>query len=180
MTITPVDAWKESTASITNVAGARNAISYINVIKQFDVVNNPRYTPSKMGFGETYCNIFLWDVTKALNCEIPHWVDPFGNQVAMGKGKELNANGVFDWLAGKGFADLGWMVVSDKTAISRASFGFPTVVVWKNPTGIGHVAMVMPSGGTVRISQAGGSNLYDADLSAGFGHIQPLKYLTHE
>lgn len=180
MTITPVDAWKESVPSVVNAPGARHANAYVDVVKQFDVVNNPRYKPSKLGFGETYCNIFCWDVTFALGCEIPHWVDPFGNRVAVGKGKELNANATFDWLGAKGFNDLGWMVVSEKTAINRASFGFPTVVIWKNPGGIGHVAIVMPSTGAAMISQAGKNNLYNAALTSGFGHIQPLKFATHE
>ncbi len=180
MIITPIDAWKEVVPAVVNTPGTRNSALYCDVIKQFDVVNNVRYKPSKLGFGETYCNIFLWDCTKALECEIPHWVDTFGNRVDVGKGKENNANALVDWLIGKGFNDLGWMAVSDNTAIKRASYGFPTVVVWKNPGGIGHVAMVMPSTSGVRISQAGGTNLYDSELVHGFGHIQPLKFFTHE
>lgn len=178
--ITPLDAWKESVGGVTGAPGARSAQAYVDVIKQFDVVKNPRYAKNKLGFGETYCNIFLWDCTKALGCEIPHWVDAFGHRVAVGKGKELNANALCDWLAGAGFEESGWMVVSSKTAIERASKGFPTVVVWKNPGGIGHVAMIMPSVGSLKISQAGGTNLYDADIAHGFGQIKNLKYFTHE
>lgn len=179
-TITPVDAWKEVTPGLLNLEGARDPKLYVEVIKQFDVVNNPRYKPGKLGKGETYCNIFMWDCTKALGCEVPHWVDTLNNRTNVGKGKELNANATFDWLGGKGFNDLGWMIVSDKTAIKRANLGFPTLVIWKNVSGIGHVAMVMPSTGLPRISQAGRKNLFDVDLTSGFGHIQPLKYFTHE
>ncbi len=179
MIITPVDAWKEAVPALTNLPGARQALIYVDTLKQFDVVTNPRYAKNKLGFGETYCNIFMWDATLALGCEIPHWVDPFGNRAAVGKGKELNANASFDWLMGKGFNDQGWMLISEKTAVGRASYGFPTVVIWKNPGGIGHVALVMPSTGPVKIAQAGGTNLFDADLVKGFGSGKQLKYLTH-
>src|SRR5687767_1228481 len=41
---------------------SRNAATYDNVINQFAVGNNPRYAQRN---GNTYCNIFAWDVTRA-------------------------------------------------------------------------------------------------------------------
>ena len=40
----------------------------------------------------------VWDVTKAMGAEIPHWVDNNGNRVGVGQGRELSANGTADWL----------------------------------------------------------------------------------
>src|SRR5438067_1564270 len=84
--------WKPTSPPLTNGSDNRSAANYAAVVKQFDVANNGRYTPNQQGKGETYCNIFLWDVTRALACEVPHWVDADGNPSAVGIGKELNAN----------------------------------------------------------------------------------------
>ena len=178
--ITPLDAWKEAVPDVLGSQSNRTVDEYIKIVSQFDVVNNPRYKPSKLGFGATYCNIFLWDVTKAFGCEIPHWIDLTGARCDVGKGKEQNANRVCDWLDGYGFQYAGWMLVSEQTAIQRVNTGHPTVTVWKNTAGIGHVAVIMPSTTTTLIAQAGSHNLYNAKLANGFGIGRTLKFYTHE
>ncbi len=181
-------AWVEVTPDYTNLASDRSPTNYVRAMEQFQVLTNPRYVRGHDGNPangeETYCNIYLWDVTKALDCEVAHWVDPAtGVEVPMGKGKELNANGVCDWFTAHGLA-FNWMRCGSTMATSRASSGYPTVVLWKNLRGIGHVAMVMPSPDPrqVRISQAGAHNLFNVDITKGFGGINQglLMFYTHD
>ena len=72
----PDEAWKPSFASITSSAGSRSAAQYRKVIDQFNVESNKRYTPGE----NTYCNIFIWDVTRAMNAEIPHYINAETNK----------------------------------------------------------------------------------------------------
>jgi len=177
------DAWVPCIPSITNTASQRSAVNYVAVAKQFDVENNPRYARghAKPGVGrETYCNIFLWDVTLAMGCEIPHWIDPATFvSVPMGKGREQDANTVCDWMAQHSLSN-GWMVCGEKQARLRASGGFPTVVAWKNPGGIGHVAVILPGSDFTHIAQSGGTNFFDGDIHKGFGALGPLVFYTHD
>jgi len=146
---------------------ARSPTTYRQVVEMLDVARNARYQPKP---GATFCNIFLWDATKANGCEIPHWV----------YGHEHSANDVCDWLRHEGPAN-GWTSVDSGHARVRANAGFPTVAAWKNPSGPGHVAVVLPSpdDGPTRIAQAGRHNFFDEPITHGFGDLQPLFY-THD
>jgi hypothetical protein len=152
-------------------ASCRSPSRYLEVVKQFDVENNPRYKvrdTSGDGKPDTFCNIFLWDVTRAMGCEIEHWWD----------GKELSANGVADWLVKEG-SRYGWQDVGLLGAADQAARGRPTIAVWKNPGGTGHVAVVVPTGnGQLQIAQAGRLNFFDKPLRSGFGD-HPVKFYTH-
>ncbi len=177
-------AWVEVTPDIMNMQGKRTPADYVAVAKQFEVETNPRYVRGHDGVAsngqETYCNIYLWDVTKAMGCEVPHWVDPStGVEVPMGKGKELSANGVCDWFQLHAMS-AHWMQCNQTKAMMRASFGFPTVVLWKNAGGIGHVAMVLPGLDFTHIAQAGANNFFDKNLTSGFGNVGPLMFYTHD
>lgn len=145
--LTPFSASKPANPTITSQEGARSPELYRSVIDQFQVETNPRYAVNKKGNNDTYCNIFLWDVTSAMGAEIPHYVDPVTLEARSytDKGaKELNANGIYDWLGKKG-ADYGWVQVTPEQAQQYANQGFPVVTAWKNPQGHGHVQVVCPS-----------------------------------
>lgn len=147
--VTPYDASKAVTPSIISNPGARSAALYRNVIDQFNVERNPRYMVNKNGDNDTYCNIFLWDVTRAMNAEIPHYVDPKTLEARtypdVSGARELNANGIYDWLSQKG-SEYGWVRVSAEEAQQYANRGMPVVTAWKNETGAhGHVQVVCPS-----------------------------------
>lgn len=177
-------AWVEVTPDLINTDQQRSAAAMHDTAKQFEVATNPRYVKGHDGNPangqETYCNIFLWDFTKAMSCEIPHWVDPAtGVEVPMGKGKELSANGVCDWMATHGLGN-GWMVCSEKQARKRASNGFPTVACWKNPGGIGHVGGILPGFDFTHLVQAGGSNFFDKPFKDGFGSVTGTVFYTHD
>jgi hypothetical protein len=177
-------AWIEVTPDLFVAPESRSADTYVAAMKQFEVETNPRYVRGHDGDPkngqETYCNIFLWDCTKALRCEVPHWVDPAtGVEVPIGKGKELSANGVCDWFATHALK-FGWMSCGKQQAQARATKGFPTVVLWKNTGGIGHVGMILPGTDFVHLAQAGGSNFFDKDIVKGFGNVVPLLFYTHD
>ena len=166
------------------LGSSARAEAYKKALMQFEVATNPRYEkghdndPSN-GI-ETYCNIFLWDGLTALGLEPSHWVDAStGVSVPVGKGVELSANGVCNWFTKNAYA-FRWMQCGENQARSRASEGFPTVVLWYNRGGIGHVAFVLPGTDFTHIAQAGGSNFFDKELKAGFGAASPLMFFTHD
>jgi hypothetical protein len=131
----------------------RQVIQYFNVSD----VNNKRYTPNGW---ETYCNIFARDVMFALRAPLPHWQDT----------RELDANTMFDWLK----QGNGWRSITASEAAQSASKGLPALAAWKNPSGIGHIAVVRPpdagSPNTPRIAQAGATNFSNGSVSDGFGN----------
>lgn len=176
-------AWEEVTPDLTIPLSDRSPANYVAAAKQFEVETNPRYVRGHANPGvgkETYCNIYLWDVTKAMSCEVAHWVDPAtGVEVPKGKGTELSANGVCSWFSTHAMK-FGWMQCGKKTAMERASRGFPTVVLWQNPGGIGHVAVVLPGTDFCHIAQAGANNFFDKALENGFGSVSPLNFYTHD
>ena len=85
----------------------RSPAAYSAVLDYFNVEhpNNHRYQP---GGGNTYCNIYVHDVTRAMRASIPHWVrDPSQTQPPVGW-RELSANATFDWLQ-RHAAGAGWV-----------------------------------------------------------------------
>ena len=176
--------WVPSSGFNANGPTQRSPSNYTATVKQFEVETNPRYVRGHDGDPknglETYCNIFVSDVTLSMGCEIPHWVDAAtGAPVAMGKGVEQSANKVFVWMNAHSLV-YDWMECGERQARRRASAGFPTVVIWGNPNGIGHVAMVLPGTDFTHIAQAGGTNFFDREIHVGFGNATPLMFYTHD
>ncbi|MCG0238548.1 MAG: hypothetical protein L6E13_04675 [Firmicutes bacterium] len=176
--ITSTERWKPVKPEVVSLPGERSASEYNRVLDQFDVENNPRYKPGT----NTYCNIYVWDVTRAMGAEIPHWVDDNGNPVPVGKGEELDANKKALWLEEHG-PRFGWREVTAAEAQEMANRGHPVVAAWRNPRGIGHVAPVVPGeydpekGPT--ISQAGSKNFRRATVRDGFGRLEEVRYYVH-
>ena len=135
--------WIPIDAPIQGKPDHRSADLYNDVINQFEVGQNSRYKVNQQGKGETYCNIFAWDVTRAMGAEIPHWVDGQGNPVGVGQGRELSANGSISWLETTG-QKRGWRAISATEAQQLANQGHPVVATWHNTGGIGHMAVVRP------------------------------------
>jgi subtilase family serine protease len=157
----------------------RNPADYTNVINQFAVVVNPRYTP-RSGF--TYCNIFTWDVTRAMGAEIPHWVDADGQPTGVGQGSELNANATVDWLVNHGDR-FGWRQVTAEEAQRLANLGHPAVAAWKNVGGIGHMAVVRPGDITAdgaSIAQAGSANFNQGRVYDSFPRSADITYWVND
>lgn len=145
----PAESWLPASPALVSDGVSRSAETLRRVIDQFNVENSLRYTPYKNNGSDTYCNIFVWDVTSALSCEIPHWVDSSSGAPRaypnVEGAYELDANGVCDWL-GKYGASYGWREVSAQEAQAYANEGKPAVTAWKNTGGgAGHVQIVCPS-----------------------------------
>jgi len=187
----PYEAWKACTPLITNSAAERSPAAYARVIAQFGVETNGRYANNKRGTGDTYCNIFLWDVTAAMGAEIPHYIDsatgaPRSYPNVEGA-TELNANAIYRWLEQHG-ARYGWIEVSPEVAQAHANEGGPGVSVWRNPSGAsGHVQVIRPSAQPYdaargpAIAQAGSKLLESANVRDVFSGnaMQQLKYYIH-
>lgn len=171
------------TPPLTNSSDARNSATYSQVINQFAVGNNPRYKP---GDGKTYCNIFVWDVSRAMGAEVPHWVDNHGRIVApfTSGAHEININGGVDWMKNHGLEDHAWRSVSAAEAQEAANQGLLAVVMWKNMTGgHGHTAVVRPGQLTAKgaaIAQAGAHNFNLGHVINGFGSHSSLLYFCHD
>ncbi|MCK5129564.1 MAG: hypothetical protein KAQ68_06920 [Clostridiales bacterium] len=186
----PSQAWKATSPSITNNFSNRSAQMYRRVIDQFNVENNPRYTPNKNGRGDTYCNIFVWDVTQAMNAEIPHYINPVTKDPMYypnTKGaKETTANRIYDWLHEKG-AEYGWKKVDAQTAQRLANQGNPVVTAKHNTGKSGHVQVVCPSkDGTydsrrgVTVAQAGSKLSSYTYATRIFGsNLSKVTYFAH-
>lgn len=146
--VIPYEAWKPVTPGITSNAFNRNPQLYTNVIKQFSVETNGRYEVNKNGWNDTYCNIFVWDVTKAMGAEIPHYYDPNTGAPMqypnVDGGLQMTANRMHNWLFKHG-EEYGWYQVSAEQAQAMANQGRPAVTVLKNNGGHGHVQAVCPS-----------------------------------
>lgn len=147
--VIPYEAWKPVTPGITSNVFNRNPQLYTNVIKQFSVETNGRYEVNKNGWNDTYCNIFVWDVTKAMGAEIPHYYDPNTGAPMqypnVDGGLQMTANRMHDWLFEHG-EEYGWYQVSPEQAQVMANQGRPAVTVLRNNNGgHGHVQVVCPS-----------------------------------
>ena len=125
-------------------------VTYDNVINQFAVEVNPRYCPRD---NDTYCNIFVWDVTRAMGAEVPHWVGPnnepvepmFAEQgrVIPDQAHWMSANHTHLWLNRYG-PQYGWREVSAEEAQASANLGHPTVASVFEVLDVGHTAIVRP------------------------------------
>lgn len=184
-------------APLTNGEGNRSAFSYAKVIDQFRVEESERYEPGE----KTYCNIFVWDVTRALGAEIPHYVlkddqagasavDELGRfKVEAAKREELNVNSTVGWLKDHGPSN-GWRRVDARMAQGMANGGHPAVAVWANPNSgkHGHIAIIRPGSlplnpSGVAVAQAGRLVLNANHLDTGFNDPElqkPVQYWYHE
>ena len=139
----PLEWWRPATPVITNVPGQRSPAMYRAVIDQFSVETSERYRPGREG--NTYCNIFVWDVTRAMGAELPFYTDPATGAPRYHpdtKGaKAMGAIAMDKWLAEHG-GKYGWQEVDAQTAQMHANQGRPAVTTAGS---IGHVQMVVPS-----------------------------------
>ena len=168
--------WLPVVPSIISDEAVRSGELLDLVIEQFDLDSSPtRYAPHYTdGKLVTYCNIFAWDATKAMGCEIPHWFNDAGEAAPTYKGKEMTANEMLVWLHTFGPAR-GWSHAADlATAKLYASQGRVALAVWQNTAGPGHVAVFRSNG---NIAQAGARCFSDESLDHGFGNKQPQFFI---
>lgn len=180
----PYAAGKAVTPLYTSQPGERNGAVYRRVLDQFNVENNPRYAVNKRGVGDTYCNIYVWDATRAMGAEIPHYIDPATYEPRYypdTKGaRELNVPGMCDWLNKKG-GEYGWFTVSDQQAQAMANAGYPVIALTQS-----HVSMVSPSADGqfdpkrgVAIAQAGSKLINSGYISQVYRNTGSVVYYAH-
>jgi len=133
--------------------GDHESQTYRTIIDHFNVVDplNLRFQSSG---DTTYCNIFVWDVTRAMNVEIPRWID----------GVKTWTNSIYDWLIDPEQGQyLGWESVPAYAAQEVANEGYPSLAITEPRLGrLGHVAMVIPGEGEII-----GSTFYPMCAQAG-------------
>lgn len=186
--IVPSEAWKPTSPAIVSTQNDRSPQRLRQIIDQFNVETSERYRPYRRG-RDTYCNIFLWDVTSALNCEIPHFVDPVtGNPRKypdIEGAIELGAVQIEDWLVRFGSA-YGWREVDAATAQEYANNGRPAVTTAGS---LGHVQVVCPSNNSefdtirgVTVAQAGSRNTGYTHISGIYGSASmgKVRYFIHD
>lgn len=169
------------TPPVSSGSELRDPDVYERVIRQFFVTTNPRYAPSdldKNGVRETWCNLFVSDVTAALGCPVPR-VYTKGSAF-----RWVTADEQSDWFRRDGFTLHGWRQYDAPNARNRASLGFPTVVCWRSlsvrvPS---HIAMVVPHRNApgLWIAQAGGKCFERGAIEVGFGKLGPLTFWSHD
>lgn len=179
-TLASTPRWRPVDAPLHGFPGQRSPADLLAIVAQFDVEHCTRYAP---GDGATWCNVFAWDVTRALGAEVPHWADDEGRPTAPGAtgARELCVNALVDWLGAHGDR-LGWRMATPEQARHVANLGLPVVATWTNNGKHGHIAVVLPSGelGPLLIAQAGARCFSCAAISEGFGsHVADVEFWCH-
>ena len=141
---------------------------YLDVVNHFNVdgEENWRYKATSK---YTYCNIFVGDVTRAMDVPLPRWLD----------GEKTQADTLYDWLLDENLGNaLGWEVVRPEEAQEWANKGYPVVAAAQNPNGPGHISVVIPGEGEVvdgifypNSAQAGRENFVGKSTYEGFHHL---------
>jgi hypothetical protein len=127
--LTSRDLWKALVPPVTSVPGKRSAKLTSQVIAQFAVGTNPRYEPSA---GKPHGHIFVWDVTRAMGCEVPHFLGA----------RELSLAQTVDWLRHEG-PMRGWRRVADHDALEVCQTGTLVLAVPRDIK-VKHIAVVEP------------------------------------
>ncbi|MFZ5442205.1 MAG: hypothetical protein ACOZQL_19510 [Myxococcota bacterium] len=124
------DLWKAVQAPLQSREGRRSKELYESLVNQFGVLVNPRYNDDAPG--KIRGHIFVWDISRAMNCEIPHFVGA----------KELTLAQTVDWVRHEG-PMRGWKRVTDSDIIDRANAGH-LVVALPRETRTKFIAVVLP------------------------------------
>lgn len=138
-------------------------------VDQIDPEHNPellKHDVTGDGLAETFCNVFVRQLLLLLGLNIPVKL----------------ANDLFAWFAGPEAALEGWRKVDHHEAAARAELGFPTIGVWRNTAGHGHVVVVVPAiGGTgMHSAQAGARNWNNAPIERAGLLAVAYSFFTHE
>lgn len=156
-------AWESIPEEELDIAIGADARAFCSVYEMAGIIDpqRARYRPRD---GQTFCNIYVSDITRALQCEIPHVID----------GKEMTADATGKLLqAGK---IKGWIPCSAVEAGMRLGIGAQRVVAF-SPGTPGHIAMLVQGPhNTPSVIQAG-ARCGIMPLKEGFGKQFPhIKY----
>jgi hypothetical protein len=186
--VLPTAEWVPTTPAIVSSENDRSPERLRAVIDQFNVESAERYRPRRNN-NDTYCNIFVWDVTAALGCEIPHYADPVtGAPMSYPNVKGAREQGAIameQWLETYG-ARYGWRETDAQTAQQYANEGRPAVTTSRSA---GHTQMVCPSQSGqydpargVTVSQAGSRVVNYTHISGIYSQkgLTGVRYFVHD
>jgi hypothetical protein len=128
--VTGRDVWKAVKAPVSSREGKRSPELTEQVLAQFAVGTNPRYQDDAPG--KPRGHIFVWDVSRAMGCEIPHFAGA----------RELTLPQTVDWLRHEG-PMRGWLKTSDYDVFEHAALGQLVVAIPKEVRVKG-IALVAP------------------------------------
>jgi hypothetical protein len=114
-----------------NAPGRRSPEAYAAAMDQFAVGRNPRYAPDGTA---SRAHFFVWDVSRALGVEIPHFV----------RGQEQSLALTCLWMRESSSAQ-GWVRVDLARGAEHASSGGPCVVTTRDPR-LSMLGLVRPVG----------------------------------
>jgi hypothetical protein len=167
--LTSRDVWKAINAPLQSREGRRSAELYKQVINQFAAGHNPRYEPEEPS--RPRAHIFVWDVTRAMNAELPHFVGP----------RELSLSQTCDWLRHEA-PMRGWRRADVDTAAAAANEGKPVVAIPRDSS-VKAMAMVRPGeldpDGRPRFAAAGLKRGNDLSTREALG-VMAVEYFFHE
>jgi len=185
--IVPVDAWRPTTPVVTSNIGNRSPSLYRAVLDQFRVETAERYRPGRND--TTYCNIYVWDVTRAMGAELPLYTDRETGEPRFPPdtrgARSMGARAMCEWLQTHG-QTYGWREVDAATAQWYANQGKPAVT---SSGQRGHVQMVCPSRDGrfdpirgVTIAQAGRivTNYTHISSTYSAAGLNDVRYWVHE
>ncbi len=104
------DVWRLLHPPVSSTPGRRESATYDQAIKQFGLTVNPRYQDDAPG--KPRGHVFVWDVSKAMGCEIPHFQGA----------REYSLAQTCDWLRFEGPMQ-GWKRIVDLEAFEAANAG---------------------------------------------------------
>jgi hypothetical protein len=167
--LTSRDLWKALAPPVTSAPGQRDPERYLQVIHQFAVGTNPRYEPE--GPGKPRGHIFVWDISRAMGCEVPHFVGA----------RELTVAQTVDWLRHEG-PMRGWHKVADHDVLEVCKLG-TLIVALPRDIKVKQLAIVapqeMPNDFKPRLTGACLKRGAGLTLLEAFG-LRQGDYFTHE
>ncbi|MBE2251361.1 MAG: hypothetical protein IAE78_17605 [Myxococcus sp.] len=137
------ETWRALKAPFTSREGKRSKALYQQVFNQFALGNNDRYDED--GPGKPRGHIYVWDVSRAMGCEVPHFAGA----------RELSLVQTIDWLKHEG-PMRGWVRVNEADVVDIAERGMLVVAIPKEMR-VRHMAIVTPQepGGRPLLTGAG-------------------------
>jgi hypothetical protein len=159
--------WRALKAPVRSRSLKRSPRVLWTVIDQFAVGSNPRYVPAKPD--DLRAHIFAWDVSMAMECEIPHYK----------VGREMTCMTTIDWVRFKA-TESGWKRVDEAGALAAADRGELVLAISKDPKARALV-VVRPGGagedGRPRVASAGVPKGNDLGVTEAVG--AEVQYYAH-
>lgn len=159
--------WRALAAPVKSRGTKRSARVLWTVIDQFAVGTNPRYMRANPN--DLRAHIFAWDVSMAMECEIPHYK----------LGREMTCGATIDWVRFKA-TESGWRRVDQAAAIAAADRGELVLAISKDPKASA-LAVVRPGGagddGKPRVASGGVPKGNDLGVTEAVG--AEVMYFAH-